>query len=169
MGNKAGSRAQGIEVADDPDTLGAGVGCGLSARRRLAMVFRERKVRITRQRELLYESLRACVDHPTADELHRRVLGHDAEISLATVYNTLEILTDVGLCRRLPGAGNGPDRFDADESDHVHLTLADGRVIDLPEELGRKVLSGLSAEIRAELSRLVGHELPSIRVTLTAR
>ncbi len=107
---------------------------------------KERGLRPTRQRELVYRTLAATDAHPTADELLSAVRLADPGVSQATVYNTLDALTTSGLARRLPPrAPGGPCRFDADLRLHVHLTLPDGRVVDAPEPVSRSILRALSA------------------------
>lgn len=123
-------------------------------------LFRDRGLRITRQRELLYARLASTDQHPTADQLRSWLVaegdadGH-AGLSVATVYNALEAFTRAGIARRIPCEGsNGPARYDADVSPHVHLTLADGRVVDAPPELSRRLLGQLDGAALSELDLL---------------
>ncbi len=58
-------------------------------------------LRMTRQRELVYNVLMESRDHPTADEVFRRVREKMPSISLATVYNCLEKLVDCALIRQV--------------------------------------------------------------------
>ena len=86
--------------------------------------------RLTPQRRAVLEALGAERDHPTAYELHRRVRRRHPRVSLATVYNTLEILEAVGLVQELPGETGA--RYDIDTRPHVHVLCADcGRIADL--------------------------------------
>ncbi len=121
-------------------------------------IFHKRDLRCTRQRELVYSALAATKSHPTAEELFDSVHTLDGAISLATVYNTLEILQEAGLCRRLPSA-SGPARFDADMTDHVHITTPKGEVIDLPDDLSRRLLDSLPSGVIADLERRTGMSL----------
>lgn len=119
----------------------------------LRSYFGIRGVRWTRRREEIFAALCACADHPTAEELSQKGGVRDSGISLATVYSTLELFTRRGLCRRIssspaPGVpANSGVRYDADTSEHAHLVLADGRVMDLPDDLGRELAARLSAEL----------------------
>lgn len=56
-------------------------------------------LRNTPQRELVYQSILARRDHPTAEEVFARVKAQMPTISLATVYNCLETLIDCRLVR----------------------------------------------------------------------
>ena len=126
-------------------------------------VFRLHDVRCTRQRELVYGELAATKRHPTAEELFESVRGLDGGISLATVYNTLEVLQGAGLCRRLTAA-TGPARFDADMSNHVHMTTPEGSVVDLPGDLSKRVLERLTAELAEELRARTGMAVTGLSI-----
>lgn len=121
-----------------------------------------RGIRWTRQREQVYAALCATASHPTAEELHSTLRADNAELSLATIYNALELFTRRGLCRRIspspaPEArANNGIRYDADTSEHAHVVTSDGRVMDLPEELGREVLRRLPADLLDEVHRRTG-------------
>jgi Fe2+ or Zn2+ uptake regulation protein len=125
--------------------------------------FRAHDVRCTRQRELVYGALAATKSHPTAEEILLEVRQHDPGLSLATVYNTLETLQGAGLCRRLVTAG-GPARYDADMNPHAHLIAPDGRVLDLPDDLNRRLLATLSPELAAEIHARTGLRVTSVRL-----
>jgi len=112
-------------------------------------------LRCTRQREVIYEALAATKAHPTAEELFSSVRSVEPGLSLATVYNTLDALTACGLVRRLP-CPSGACRFDAATHDHVHLSTSDGRIVDAPEDLSDRLLSGIPAEVIAELEQRMG-------------
>lgn len=126
-------------------------------------ILRSSNLRCTRQREVVYEVLAARHDHPTAEELYATVKREEPGLSLATVYNTLEALVQAGLCRRIPNPC-GATRYDADMREHVHVTMADGRVVDLPEELGCRLAEAFGPELRSELERRLG--VPMSRVGL---
>jgi Fur family peroxide stress response transcriptional regulator len=114
-------------------------------------------LRCTRQRELVYATLAASRSHPTAEELLQRVRDDEPGLSLATIYNTLEAFSNVGLCRKFPGvAGSNACRYDADMGDHAHVTTGDGRVIDVPEDLSRQLFASLPAEVIAEVESRMG-------------
>ncbi|MFT5424246.1 MAG: Fe2+ or Zn2+ uptake regulation protein [Phycisphaerales bacterium] len=128
-------------------------------------LFHRRGLRCTRQREILYDALRATTAHPTADELLDGLGGKSAELSLATVYNTLDALEGAGLVRRLPSRrGNAPARYDADVSSHVHVSTADGRVLDLPHEISERIMAAVPAELLEEVERLTGVRVGGLHV-----
>ncbi len=142
-----------------------------SCRCDLRTLFAERGIRCTRQRAEVYDALRATDAHPTAEELFLSVRRSHPGISLATVYNTLEVLTRAGLCRRLsnPHEGAGaPCRFDADTREHVHLIHSDGSVKDLPDDLGRRLLESLPPEALAEVEERLGVSIDRLAINLIA-
>jgi Fur family ferric uptake transcriptional regulator len=86
-------------------------------------------------------------DHPTADELYRRVRERLPRISLGTVYRNLEKLADSGIIRRLDYAGSQM-RFDGDLHGHPHIRCAScGKIVDLdaepePTECDEEIIAG---------------------------
>lgn len=125
--------------------------------RKVDELFHSRGLRLTHQREMLYQVLSHSKSHPTAEELFHSARKSDPGLSLATVYNTLEVFCENGLCQRLACArGTGACRYDADLHEHVHLITSDGRVLDLPMDLGDKVLRRLGAELLTEIETRMG-------------
>lgn len=132
--------------------------------------------RWTRQREAVYAALCQSTTHPTAYELYRSVHAVDSGVSLATIYNTLDSLASVGLCRRIAPARSGQNsgghagtlaaRFDADMSDHAHLLTRDGRVEDLPDDLSSLVLSHIPRSVLDEVERRTGKRVSRVSVEL---
>lgn len=135
----------------------------------LRAMFKDAGLRHTRQRESVFCALAASKRHPTAEELFVRVRHEEPGLSLATIYNTLDAFCAAGLARRLPAVdGKGPCRFDADMSDHVHLILPDGRVVDLPDDLGARIAPEVTEELLAELRERLGLQVTSISVHISA-
>ena len=130
--------------------------------------FRLHDLRCTRQREVVYAALAGTTGHPTAEELHQMVQHADPGLSLATVYNTLEALTHCGLARRMSGT-NACCRFDAVVEPHVHLTTADGRLMDVPMDLSSRLLAGLSPDLLRELETRMGVRVGHLNVQVVAR
>jgi len=136
----------------------------------LRALFRDHGLRCTRQREQIYTALAATKSHPTAEELHLVVRDNDGGLSLATIYNTLDAFTDRGLCRRIPSPnGSGPSRFDADLEHHAHILLEDGRVIDLPHDLGEKIDKDIPAKILEEIESRLGIQIKRVSLQLSGR
>jgi Fur family peroxide stress response transcriptional regulator len=98
--------------------------------------------RFTTQRAAVYEALCAATDHPTAEELYFAIRGRITGISLATVYNTLEMLVTAGLAVKI--MGEGAARYDAVCAPHGHARCSGcGTLINLPAQAADEVLSTL--------------------------
>lgn len=130
-------------------------------------MLREHGLRVTRQRESLYTALASTTSHPTADELFAFLQRRQADLSLATVYNTLEAFVDAGLCQRIH-AGSAT-RYDASVRDHAHVQTDDGRVLDLPMALSRKIRGALSSDDLRRIEDELGVSIASISFGVTER
>lgn len=86
---------------------------------------RERGWRLTAQRRVVAEVLAGEHIHLTADAVYSRAQQRLPEISLATVYNTLNELVEMGELLEL-STGGGPKRYDPNTaSAHHHLHCVD--------------------------------------------
>ncbi len=138
-------------------------------------LFAAHGLRCTRQRQVVYAALAASREHPTAEAIYDAVKGSagasgggDGTISLATVYNTLETLTQRGLCRKLATPG-GPTRFDAITDEHAHLIAVDGSMADLPSDLSDRVMAGVrDPDLIAEIEERLGVRVGRISIHLAA-
>ena len=132
-------------------------------------LFASHQLRCTRQREALFEILRAAKTHPTADELYRMLLaGGSCRMSRATVYNTLETLTAAGLVRRMPTT-SGICRFDADTSDHLHVRVGESEIRDVPPELSKRLVAGIPPEALRAIETHMGVSIENINIQLVAK
>lgn len=77
-------------------------------------------LRMTRQRQMVYDVLMAERSHPTAEDVHRQVRKLMPTISLATVYNCLEALVECRLIRQV-NRDRDSSRFCGNLSDHAHF------------------------------------------------
>jgi Fur family peroxide stress response transcriptional regulator len=76
--------------------------------------------RFTAQRREVYDALLVKRDHPTAVDVFMRVQKKLPGISLATVYNCLETLTECGLVRAV-NHDRQPSRYCANLEPHAHF------------------------------------------------
>lgn len=87
-------------------------------------------VRITPQRHAVLEYLLNSMTHPTADDIYKALEGKFPNMSVATVYNNLRVLKDIGLVRELT-YGDASSRFDCNTSDHYHIICNQcGKIVD---------------------------------------
>ena len=63
-------------------------------------VLRQRRVRITPQREMILDALAHGDGHMTAEAIFDQVKVHTRVINIATVYRTLDMLVEAGLVNR---------------------------------------------------------------------
>ena len=99
-------------------------------------------LRLTPQRQQVYEVLLHKRDHPTAEEVFIRAKKSTPEISHATVYNCLDALVKCGLARQVT-VDRGATRFCPNMHEHGHFHCsACGTIFDvnLPAELPGMVL-----------------------------
>lgn len=99
--------------------------------------------RFTEQRSAVYRYLRQTEDHPSADDVFTSVRGVIPDISLATVYKSLETLVSCGLASKLT-YGDGSARYDGRTDPHPHARcLTCGSVADLPGVVDAQALERL--------------------------
>jgi Fur family transcriptional regulator, peroxide stress response regulator len=98
---------------------------------RLVSALEKRGARPTQQRRVVYAAVARRTDHPTVEAIHLEARRRVPGMSLATVYSTLDLLTEAGLVRRVPGP-DGSARYDARTDAHDHRRcLGCGRIDDL--------------------------------------
>jgi Fur family peroxide stress response transcriptional regulator len=119
--------------------------------------------RCTPQRAAVYGQLCRVDHHPTAEELYRGVRGEIPNISLATVYKSLEAMVACGLVTKL-SAGDGSARYDARSDHHYHLRdLRTGVVHDLTTPYDPDLVDKLDPDLRWQLAargfRATGYRL----------
>ncbi len=87
--------------------------------------------RQTVQKTLVYDTVCAMHDHPTAQDIYEVIHEKHPSISRATVYRILGALTQQGRILKVPVA-DGADHFDFNIKDHVHFCCRScGCVMDI--------------------------------------
>ena len=113
------------------------------AERMLRLALEAKGQRYTEQRAAVYRCLLGTESHPTADEVFTSVRSHIPDISLATVYKSLEALVNCELAAKLT-YGDGSARYDARTDPHPHARCLEcGAVLDVPGRLDGAALAGL--------------------------
>ncbi|MDX6718045.1 MAG: Fur family transcriptional regulator, stress-responsive regulator [Solirubrobacteraceae bacterium] len=124
----------------------------------LTAALRERGMRVTPQRVVVHRALRDLDRHVTADELLEAVTERLPNVSLPTIYATLELLEQLGMVRRVQRAGT--TLFDPRTDPHHHLVCEScGSVEDLESKLDTDALE------RAARRRGFTHERVEALVT----
>lgn len=92
----------------------------LNKKSRLDERLKNRGLKLTRQRKLVYDVLLEKLDHPTADAVFIRAKNKQPEISMATVYNCLDALVKCGLVRRVK-VDKTAIRYCPNLNEHAHF------------------------------------------------
>jgi len=101
--------------------------------------------RSTKQREHVFSVILEKRDHPTADEIFARCRTEMPTISLATVYNCLETLSESGLIRQV-NFEREPTRYCPNLTQHAHFYCKEsGEIVDI--ELSDDILERLKSAL----------------------
>lgn len=116
--------------------------------------------KMTNQRQVILRYLAAQHTHPTAEMIHQGLAEQGQHISVATIYNTLEMLQEVQLVLVIDSDVDGKQHFDYFGTPHYHAVcvscglITDGDQFDMSqltriasEETGYKV-SGYHVEVQ---------------------
>lgn len=96
---------------------------------------KERGLKITPQRQLIAEVLQGNKEHPSAEEIYKKVIEIAPTVSIATVYKTLNSLADLGIIQRID-VGDGKFHFDPDIKPHSHfICIKCKKIYDIYEEV----------------------------------
>lgn len=91
-----------------------------------------RGLKLTQQRIAIIRAFACDASHPTAQALYERLTRRLPGMSFATVYNTLDALTSVGLCTPM-SLSRGVGRFDPNIEPHHHAVCDRcGDISDVP-------------------------------------
>jgi Fur family ferric uptake transcriptional regulator len=125
----------------------------------------DKGMKMTEQRRVIARVLSESVDHPDVEELHRRAVAIDPNISIATIYRTVRLFEEANILER-HDFGDGRSRYEEQaETHHDHLIdMQSGRVIEFTnaeiEKLQREVARSFGY-------KLVGHRLELYAVPIT--
>lgn len=87
-------------------------------------------LRLTEPRRAILRYLMTHDTHPTADQLYRALVAESSHLSIATVYNNLNMLVANGVIAEL-SYGDGASRYDYAEEPHDHIICAVcGKMVD---------------------------------------
>ena len=118
--------------------------------RQLRSAFNAAGLRLTKQRLLICRDLAGRYDHPGVERVYRAVKPRLRQISLFTVYRTMNALEAAGMVR-LVATWKGHARYDGNVEAHAHFLCEKcGRIDDVDThgachempELARKCVAG---------------------------
>ena len=138
-------------------------------REQFKRILKENGLKVTRQRLVVLEATSSCPEeHLSADEIFALVKVDCPEIGLATVYRTIQLLSELHLIDRI-NFDDGYVRyemgsaFDREQKHHHHHLICSncGKVIsfqdDLLEELEEKIARTTGFEVVDHEVKLYGH------------
>lgn len=120
-------------------------------------VLRKTGLRATPQRMAIWDYLITSDEHPSAIEIFTRLKPQFPSLSLATVYNTLDVLVGMGLVNALGSIGDDRVHFDANLEPHVNLVC---RVCHKVVDTDAACVEDLEAELRLK----TGYQVEGSRI-----
>ena len=131
------------DAMDGPEELGVVQDAQVARHEGPSERLRRLGVRVTPQRVFVLEALELNSGHMTAEEIMQWASRRYPALNLATVYRTLDLLTEVGLVAQTDLGGGAASYELVGDSPHHHLACERcGAVIEMDEAL----LEGLRAE-----------------------
>lgn len=114
---------------------------------------------MTEQRRVIAQVIASSSDHPDVEDLYRRCIEFDANISIATVYRTVKLFEEFDIIAR-HDFGDGRARYEpVPEDHHDHLIdLKSGEVIEFSSEE--------IEELQKQVARKLGYHLVDHRLEL---
>lgn len=108
----------------------------------------DRGLKMTGQRKVIIRVLSEADDHPSVEEVYRRALLLDENISIATVYRTVRIFEEKGILQRRD-FGSGRARYEAaDHGHHYHLIdVETGKVLEFSDAAHEQMIQTLAGDL----------------------
>jgi Fur family peroxide stress response transcriptional regulator len=120
--------------------------------------FRELGLKLTPQRIAIMQYLDGNTEHPSADIIYKTIVKKYPTMSMATVYNTLEVLTNRGYIRELTIEPH-KKRFDPNTKNHNHLMCVDcKKIVDVHVMGFSDIKIDLSPEEQGDFE-IIGHHI----------
>ena len=108
---------------------------------------REKDFKATPQRLAICELILSNKEHPTVEQVYRQVQKKYPTLSLATVYQTLHLLTEIGMLQEL-GFRDGITRYDPDTSPHINIVCKNcGKIQNYESLTIQDFLSRIAVEL----------------------
>ncbi len=117
--------------------------------------------KLTPQRKII---LQAFLDHPeehlSAEDVHQIVKPQAAELGVATVYRTLELLSEIKVLKKME-FGDGRNRYEIQKDDEPHhhhhlICLSCGKVKEFEDDLLESLETAIA---RKSNFTIVDHQL----------
>jgi len=122
---------------------------------------RRQGVRVTAPRRAVLDALGELGSHATAEQLHQRVRARHPDVSVSSVYRTMDLLARHGLVTHVH-LGHGPAEYHLADDRHAHVVCdACGAVAEIPP--------ALADPFAAEVERRLGFRVDLHHFALTGR
>ena len=124
-------------------------------------ICREKGLKMTEQRRIIAKVIFESDDHPNVEEVYNRSFELDKNISLATVYRTVNLLEGYGIIEKLDfqdGKARYEQKISKDSHHHHLIDLETGKIIEFQDdELER---------IKVRIAKKLGYKLVDHRLEL---
>ncbi len=122
----------------------------------LRKLLQEKGFRMTSQREAVLRAIQSCKGkHLTAEEIYEQTREISPDIGIATVYRTLQLLTELGMITK-DYLGDDTVRYEQshEPQSHTHhhlVCLACGRILEAQEDLMQVIEQLIQDRYRFEI------------------
>ena len=115
---------------------------------RIEKLCNERGLRMTGQRRTIARVLSESEDHPDVEQVYRRAVEIDSNISISTVYRTVRLFEEANILHR-HDFGDGRARYEeTPEEHHDHLIdVQTGEVIEFRNDEIEQLQDRIAAEL----------------------
>ncbi len=104
--------------------------------------------KVTPQRLAICRIMLSNKEHPTAEQIYEQIKKQYPTISLATVYQTLHMLTKIGLVQEI-GISNGVSIYDPNNLPHINIICVNcGKIYDYESNNVKELLSQINQELK---------------------
>lgn len=121
----------------------------------------QKGLKMTEQRKVIVKVISKAGDHPTAEDVYARASVIDSNISLATVYRTINLLEGYGIIEKLDfmeGKARYEEKIKQDSHHHHLIDLESGEIIEFQNEELEK--------LKVRIARELGYDLVDHRLEL---
>ena len=100
----------------------------------------------SRQREVILQTLKDNVVHPTAEYLYAILKEKEPNMSLATLYRNLNQLADNKIIKKIDGLESS-SHYDHNTHEHYHFLCEEcGRVFDVSSDIAPDIVKNIENE-----------------------
>lgn len=113
----------------------------------LIATLRDTGYKVTPQRLAVCDVILSSKEHPTADQVYQEVKKKHPTMSLATVYQTLHVLKDIGMLQELEFSDR-TSRYEPNTSPHINIVCENcGKIQDYEADSVRKLWAQIVREL----------------------